>query len=127
MRDKHHSRTYKTSFPCSDTGISPKKMKQKIYGKLTDSQGRCIHYNSPLDIIANKCGICKKFYACYKCHDETENHTFGAVAAFEKETVMCGVCGQKFSYAEYSKLTSCPKCSSLFNPKCSLHCKIYKK
>ncbi|MGN0728129.1 CHY zinc finger protein [Treponema sp.] len=97
----------------------------KIHGKLTDQQGRCIHYNSPLDVIANKCSVCKKFYACYKCHDESEDHRFSAVSDDEKDTVMCGVCGRTFSYREYSALSFCPGCKSRFNPRCALHKNIY--
>jgi len=101
--------------------------KIKIWGNLTDSQGRCEHYHTELDIIANKCGICGKFYACYKCHDEAENHSFGGVEGSEKDTVMCGVCGKMFSYEEYSKLSGCSECGSLFNPRCSLHKSCYCK
>lgn len=96
-----------------------------ISGKLTDTDGRCVHYNSALDIIANRCGKCRKFYACYKCHDEMESHRFEPVPANEKESVVCGVCGKKFSYEEYSALESCPCCKSLFNPRCALHKNIY--
>lgn len=99
----------------------------KIFGKLTDSFGRCEHYHSELDIIANKCGICGKFYACYKCHDELENHAFGPVSSDEKDSVMCGVCGRLFSYNEYKILDRCDNCKSFFNPRCALHCEIYAK
>ena len=101
--------------------------REKIFGKLTDSQGRCSHYHSPLDIIANRCGKCKKLYACYKCHDEAEDHSFEAVNTDEKNSVMCGVCGKYFSYKEYSSLCACPVCASSFNPRCSLHKSIYTK
>jgi len=100
---------------------------EKIFGKLIDNQGRCEHYGSPLDIIANRCGECGKLYACYKCHDELENHSFCAVDETEENTVMCGVCGKFYSYADYKKLCSCESCKSSFNPKCSLHSSIYRK
>ncbi len=99
----------------------------KIFGNLTDSQGRCIHYHSELDIIANKCGKCGKFYACYRCHDQLEDHSFEPVAPNEKDTVLCGVCQRLFSYDEYSKLKACPQCKSAFNPRCALHKSCYTK
>ena len=98
---------------------------KNIYGNLTDDSGRCVHYHTELDVIANKCAVCKKFYACYKCHDEMEDHKFSPLAADQKETVMCGVCGKLFSYSEYSQLSKCPECGSGFNPRCSLHKGIY--
>ncbi|ELU77989.1 CHY zinc finger [Streptococcus pneumoniae PNI0076] len=45
-------------------------------GFLVDKQTRCIHYHSKLDIIALQCYDCKKYYACYRCHDSLENHPF---------------------------------------------------
>lgn len=102
-----------------------KNSREKIFGKLTDLQGRCIHYNSELDIIANRCAVCQKLYACYKCHDEEEDHKFSAVSEDEKKTVMCGACGRFFSYREYSSLCQCPGCKSSFNPRCALHKNIY--
>lgn len=98
---------------------------KRIFGKLTDQDGRCIHYSSELDIIANKCGFCGKFYACYKCHNELEDHEFAAVNPDEAETVMCGVCGEKYSYKVYSALEKCTGCGKSFNPGCANHCSIY--
>ena len=100
---------------------------EQIYGKLTDSQGRCIHYHTQLDIIANRCSRCNKLYACYKCHDETEDHSFSPVYAMEPKTVMCGACGKYSSYIEYKTITACPDCGLSFNPGCSKHECIYSK
>jgi len=102
-------------------------MTRKIYGVETDKEGRCIHYHSPQDVIANKCARCLKFYACYRCHDELEDHTFEPVDFEEENTVMCGSCGRLYSYKEYSCLTKCKKCSHEFNPGCSLHKNVYAK
>ncbi|MBO4332191.1 MAG: hypothetical protein J5875_03410 [Paludibacteraceae bacterium] len=99
-----------------------------IYGKLTDREGRCIHYHSVLDVIANKCAKCRKFYSCYKCHNEKEDHDFGPVPADEASSVMCGVCGHQFSYSEYEQMGgACEKCGARFNPRCSLHKCIYSE
>lgn len=100
----------------------------KIYGKLTDRQGRCIHYHTALDVIANKCAICRKFYSCYKCHNEKEAHAYGAISPEEASAVMCGVCGYQFSYSDYEQMGgSCANCGAHFNPRCSLHKCIYSQ
>ena len=31
-----------------------------IYGINTDKDGRCVHYHSDVDVIANKCAKCQK-------------------------------------------------------------------
>ena len=104
-----------------------KETTKGIFGKLVDDAGRCQHYHSRLDVIANRCAVCGRFYACYKCHDELENHPFGAVDPEEEDTVMCGVCGQRFSYRRYAGLSACPACSSSFNPGCALHKSCYAR
>lgn len=96
-----------------------------IYGIQTDSEGRCILYHSHKDVIANKCNKCGKFYACYKCHDELEDHKFEAVDPDKKDTVMCGACGRLYSYNEYSCIERCLDCGHEYNPGCSLHKSIY--
>ena len=96
-----------------------------IWGKLVDEQSRCEHYHSKLDIIANKCALCKKFYACYKCHNEMENHNFAPASIEEPDTVMCGACGKTYSYKNYSSITACTECGGSFNPNCANHKCIY--
>ena len=102
-------------------------MMNRIFGIEIDKEGRCIHYHGANDVIANKCAKCQKFYACYKCHDESENHTFEPVDPGQEGTVMCGSCGRLYSYKEYSCLIKCTGCSHEFNPGCSLHKNIYSK
>ena len=97
-----------------------------IYGRLVDRQGRCVHYHSVLDVVANKCAICHKFYSCFKCHDKLESHSFGAVDPSQPFSVMCGVCGFQFSYNDYQLMNSrCSMCGAAFNPRCSNHKCIY--
>lgn len=97
----------------------------KIYGQLIDEQGRCVHYHSQLDIIANQCNSCHKFYACFNCHNELENHDFSPVSLKSEQTVLCGNCQQTFTYQTYSNLSECSSCQAKFNPSCSLHAEIY--
>lgn len=44
----------------------------KIHGIGLDKAGRCTHYHTQLDIAALLCAKCRKYYACYSCHDELE-------------------------------------------------------
>lgn len=102
-------------------------MTKIIYGVQTDQEGRCIHYHGPNDVIANRCAKCQKLYACYKCHDELEDHKFEPVDLDIKDTAMCGACGKLYSYREYACLSECTNCHHSFNPGCSLHKSIYAK
>ena len=45
----------------------------KIHGIGLDKAGRCTHYHTQLDIAALLCAKCRKYYACYSCHDELPN------------------------------------------------------
>ena len=96
----------------------------KIYGLVIDQDGRCIHYHSKLDIVANKCSICHKYWACYECHNQLSNHNFGPYNP-NFISVLCGHCQQRFTYKDYELIRSCSSCLQAFNPKCSLHKGIY--
>ena len=45
---------------------------------MIDEEGRCTHYHQENDIVALKCSDCEKYFSCYHCHDELENHLFRA-------------------------------------------------
>lgn len=98
-----------------------------IYGELVDHFGRCTHYHSTEDIIANQCFDCKKYYACYRCHNTQETHNFKPwpVQQNNDQIVMCGVCLNKMTYLEYRKSKKCPNCHHKFNPNCSFHTALY--
>ncbi len=66
----------------------------KIHGIGLDKAGRCTHYHTQLDIAALLCAKCRKYYACYSCHDELEDHSFVATTPEEVYPVLCG----KFIY-----------------------------
>ena len=55
----------------------------KIHGIGLDKAGRCTHYHTQLDIAALLCAKCRKYYACYSCHDELEDHPFVATTPEE--------------------------------------------
>lgn len=75
----------------------------KIHGIGLDKAGRCTHYHTQLDIAALLCAKCRKYYACYSCHDELEDHSFVATTPEEAYPVLCGNCGRKLTLQEYKK------------------------
>ncbi|EKS21047.1 hypothetical protein HMPREF9318_01001 [Streptococcus urinalis FB127-CNA-2] len=64
----------------------------KLFGKTIDKEGRCIHYHTVNDIVALKCSYCERYYACFHCHDECENHKFKPTTLEEAIPVLCGKC-----------------------------------
>jgi len=98
-------------------------------GFLVDKQTRCIHYHSKLDIIALQCYDCKKYYACYRCHDSLENHPFEPypLSLIQGKPILCGVCLKLLTYKQYKESLSCPFCFSRFNPGCQNHKERYFK
>lgn len=100
--------------------------KTTIWGNILDTAGRCVHWHSDRDVIANRCATCGKFYACYECHQAYESHPFGRYAAqTQQKIVLCGVCGLQMTYAHYEAIDQCESCGDLFNPGCSLHKHLY--
>ncbi len=90
------------------------------------SKGYCDHSSCSPDRNSHqkRNQQCRKYYACYSCHDELEDHSFVATTPEEVYPVLCGNCGRKLTLQEYKK-GSCPYCHAGFNPKCSLHENIY--
>ena len=80
-------------------------------GLLVDHESRCVHYHSDKDIVALQCYECKKYYACYQCHNELESHVFSPYPLNLKE--------------EYTETGTCPFCNAAFNPACQNHYSIY--
>lgn len=97
-----------------------------FHGLGLDAQSRCQHYHSQLDIASLKCSYCERYYACYRCHDALESHTFKATLSSEPYPVLCGVCLSYLTLKDYKNGT-CPVCQSAFNPACYLHDAIYFK
>ncbi|WP_430603472.1 CHY zinc finger protein [Enterococcus sp. DIV0724b] len=99
-----------------------------IFGLTIDNNSRCIHYGSLVDVIANKCYFCRKYYACFHCHDELEEHRFMPWPnsdVSKAKVVLCGVCQNEMTAKEYKEQTECLNCGHLFNPNCSRHASIY--
>ena len=96
----------------------------KIYGIQLDQAGRCRHYHSEADVVALRCCQCHKYYACYKCHDESENHDFKPADASDPVPVLCGNCMNQLTREQYAR-GFCHYCRHQFNPGCRLHHDIY--
>ena len=96
-----------------------------IHGVDVDPHGRCCHYRSSVDVIANRCATCNAWWACYQCHEQCADHPFGTVSVDADNTILCGVCGITMGYELYSRTHSCPHCGHGFNPGCALHKELY--
>jgi uncharacterized CHY-type Zn-finger protein len=95
-----------------------------VLGVDLDAQTRCVHYNSPLDIIAIKMRCCMAYYACKDCHDVLAGHAIEVwpVAERNQRAVLCGACGVEMSVRQYLECeNACPSCQARFNPGCRSH------
>ncbi len=100
----------------------------EVHGKDVDSQTRCAHYNSDIDIIAIKFKCCGQWFPCFECHAEHTVHTpeVWAVNEYYTPAVLCGGCGHQLSVKEYLQCDSvCTKCRRAFNPGCARHYHLY--
>ena len=104
------------------TGVRP-----PVLGPVVDGETRCIHYRTPLDVIAIEFACCATFYPCHLCHAETADHPAEQwpVADRGERAVLCGVCGHLLTIDEYLVTGSCPACAAPFNPGCKLHAHLY--
>jgi len=101
--------------------------KQIVYGNVIDDETRCEHYHSKRDIVAIQFRCCGKYYPCYLCHNESENHAIRVwkQEEFDAKAILCGSCKQQLSINEYLHASHCRYCRAAFNPGCSLHYHLY--
>ncbi|MGZ8559429.1 MAG: CHY zinc finger protein [Chitinophagaceae bacterium] len=95
------------------------KADKEIKGKLVDNNTRCIHYQSPLDVIAIRFKCCREYCPCYKCHEETAGHKaeIWKKDGWEQAAIICGLCKHEMTIYEYvNSGNQYPSCSGLFNP-----------
>lgn len=95
-----------------------------VYGLLVDTSTRCTHYHSDLDIVAIKFKCCDRYYSCFACHEELEEHgaSTWAESEFGELAILCGACNSELSIRDYLACAfACPCCQSPFNPRCAEH------
>ena len=95
-----------------------------VRGVDLDAETRCVHYDSPRDVIAIKFACCGTYYACHRCHQALADHDAQQWPAgqFDVSAVRCGVCASEFSIRAYLGCDhTCPQCGATFNPGCARH------
>lgn len=95
-----------------------------VAGRPVDEQTRCVHWNSPLDVVAIEFACCRRLFPCRECHDETADHPAATWPAGSDgvAAVLCGVCRTRMTIGAYLACGDrCPTCGAGFNPGCRLH------
>ena len=98
-----------------------------VHGKTIDSQTRCVHYGTPLDIVAIKFRCCGDYYPCHLCHAECAGHpaALWSLGEYDQKAILCGACSAELTIAEYRAVEQCPRGAAAFNPGCALHAHLY--
>jgi uncharacterized CHY-type Zn-finger protein len=99
----------------------------QVFGSTVDDQTRCVHYQTPADIVAIKFVCCGRYYPCYQCHAEHAGHPAERWPAgrFAEPAILCGACQTELSIDDYRSVSACPSCASDFNDGCRLHAHLY--
>jgi len=100
----------------------------QVRGVGMDAETRCVHYRSPLDIVAIRMKCCGAYYACKDCHDALADHPIDVWPRreWDSKAILCGACGAELTIAEYMTAGyQCPRCSAGFNPACRNHYSFY--
>jgi uncharacterized CHY-type Zn-finger protein len=99
-----------------------------VYGLELDSETRCRHWRSNLDVVAIRLKCCGLYYACKDCHEALAGHPLEAwpQSEWDAKAVLCGACGTEMSIREYLACSdACPSCGAPFNPGCRHHRHFY--
>lgn len=102
--------------------------RQAVKGIRVDAETRCAHYHSAIDRIAIKFYCCQEYFSCFECHEAAGcgKQQVWPKDRFQEKAVLCGTCGHELSINAYLACAStCPNCSSPFNPGCRLHKHLY--
>ncbi|RLM56511.1 hypothetical protein DVK02_08370 [Halobellus sp. Atlit-31R] len=109
------------------TTVSPaadERFAVSLRGVAVDSETRCTHWDSAVDVVALRFGCCETFSPCHACHAETADHEPEPWprARLDEPAVLCGVCGTTLSARAYlDGDDACPECGAAFNPGCRRH------
>lgn len=99
-----------------------------MLGVDVDPSTRCVHYHTPLDIIAIRLMCCGEYYACKECHDALADHPVKPWPhdQYGTHAILCGECNTQLTVSAYLHCDNrCPACGAAFNPRCSLHHRFY--
>jgi|SRR5579862_3624958 len=99
-----------------------------VYGVELNQQTGCAHYHSPLDNIALLFKCCKRYYACYYCHQADADHEIERWQPHEWDTraILCSACGKELTIHQYFACNMrCVHCHAAFNPGCKTHWHFY--
>ena len=99
-----------------------------VKGKTVDSHTRCVHYHSPVDVIAIKFKCCEQYYPCFYCYEEEAGHAPGVWQKneFHTKAILCGMCYNELTIQQYLHCNNqCPFCGASFNPRCNRHYHLY--
>src|ERR1700678_1953699 len=99
-----------------------------VRGIRVDTQTRCAHYNSAVDVVAIRMKCCDVYFACKDCHDELVDHRLEPWPPGDRDqyAVLCGVCGSELTIAQYLESSAhCPICNASFTPRCREHYDYY--
>lgn len=99
-----------------------------VRGLELDTQTRCVHYRSALDIVAIKMRCCGVYYACKDCHEALAGHAIAVWprTEWDEKAILCGACGTEMTIRGYLECESrCPACGADFNPGCRNHHRFY--
>lgn len=98
-----------------------------IEGIAVDEQGRCAHYNAPVDIVCYKFPHSNTYYPCNLCYEEINHKSPAEKYPIHSEVpaVLCGVCQTEIPINQYVNVTQCPNCTYPFNPGCKNHFHYY--
>ena len=99
----------------------------RVLGRTVDDETRCVHYATPLDVIAIRFACCGEYYPCHLCHAECADHPAEQWPREQRdrEAILCGVCSTELTIDRYLEVDGCPNCDARFNPGCHLHSAYY--
>jgi uncharacterized CHY-type Zn-finger protein len=99
-----------------------------VAGNVIDSETRCAHYHSELDIIAIKFYCCNTYFPCFQCHEESGcgDQKVWPKERFGEKAVLCGKCKNELTVDQYKDSGyRCTFCGAKFNQGCGLHWELY--